>query len=355
VAALSSILRLNTMKFYLSLVILAPVLSISTGASDKPKQDGKSLIEEAEDKADIFALPTFQIKAKVRIENRGKMLEGSYQFLWNGPEQWREEITLPGYSEIQVGGKGVVFLKRTTDLLQIRIQQLHNALGYGTAVTSTSTFVHMGPLPNENIKKIHERRDGGVKLSCVELERDLSGARSNREVCVDPSSGTLVRRAPYHEGNWTPIGAKTFPHYLSYVEGGKPLVEIQITEFTISSALPPSTFGSPEGSTSRPGCMNPNPGYLLKAPPFSYTETFMLGHGIRGPEVAPVRSIDEVTIYALVGIDGVPQGLRVVSGENPELNRLYLENVQEKRFAPPTCNGHAVDFEQIFEVIIKVF
>jgi hypothetical protein len=27
-------------------------------------------------------------------------------------DQWREEITLPGYSEIQVAGKGVVYLKR---------------------------------------------------------------------------------------------------------------------------------------------------------------------------------------------------------------------------------------------------
>jgi hypothetical protein len=78
------------MKLGIHLLILALFLSVSTGASDKPKLDGKTLLQEGEDKADIFALPFFEIKATIRVENLGKTIEGSYSFLWNGPEAWRE-------------------------------------------------------------------------------------------------------------------------------------------------------------------------------------------------------------------------------------------------------------------------
>jgi hypothetical protein len=39
------------------------------------------------------------MKAALQIDNAGKPLDGSYRLLWNGPEQWREEISFPGYTE----------------------------------------------------------------------------------------------------------------------------------------------------------------------------------------------------------------------------------------------------------------
>jgi hypothetical protein len=231
------------MKFCFCLFIFVLFSSISTKASDKPKQDGKALIEEAENKVDIFALSSFEIKGHIQIENLGKMVEGSYQFFWNGPEEWREEINLPGYTEIQVGGKGVVFLKRTTDFLPLRIYQPHSTLGYG-AGGSPSTFVRMGPSTNETIKKIHDRSENGQRLSCVEIESVLDRYNVKRDVCVDQSSGTLIRQG-YIDKTWMPIGDKSFPRFLSYVEDGKPLVEVQVTELKTTERWPPSTFGLP--------------------------------------------------------------------------------------------------------------
>jgi hypothetical protein len=130
------------MKHYLPLVFLLAVCPNIVLASDKAVHEGKQLVEQAEAKANIFALPSFAISADIRISDGDKDLDGSYRLLWNGPGQWREEISFPAYSEVQVGAKGVVFLKRSTDVTPLRIDQLRSALGYGSGTPHPRSLVH---------------------------------------------------------------------------------------------------------------------------------------------------------------------------------------------------------------------
>src|SRR2546426_4519618 len=123
---------LAIMKLHLLLAVMSFLIWSSLGnASDNQSQDGKDLIEKAAEKMNIFALPYFEMKGNVRIDNQGKPLQGTYLLLWNGPEQWRGEINFSRYSEIQFGGKSVVFLKRSTDFIPLRSEPVHPALGYG--------------------------------------------------------------------------------------------------------------------------------------------------------------------------------------------------------------------------------
>src|SRR6266851_3698255 len=110
-------------------ILIAPFLSAS-GAPEQ--QEALKRLERAVAKANIFDLPSFQMTATVQIENRDSPLAGTYQLLWHGPEQWREEISLPGYTEVQVGGKGTVWIQRSTDFLPLAVYQLHLALGFGS-------------------------------------------------------------------------------------------------------------------------------------------------------------------------------------------------------------------------------
>jgi hypothetical protein len=331
-------------------LILLLSTSISTRASDQSKRDGEALIEKAEDQSNIFTLPDFEMHAMVQIENRGKVLEGSYQFLWNGPEQWREDLSIPGYSETQVGMKGAVYLKRTTDVLQLRIQQLHRALGYGIAGTPSSSFVHMDLLPVEKIKAVRDRKIKGVKLSCVEIEWEKARSGSGREVCVNSSSGIPVRAEPYREETWMPVGGKMFPRDLSYVENGKPVVTIQITEFKLSTTFPPTGFEPPDGSNSRPGCMNPIPAYSLSRPQLTHIEVLHVDRENSPTNELPAlppRLGGQVLVYSLIGTDGVPQRLRVISGDDPSWSDGFLATVKGTKYAPATCNGRAVEVEMI--------
>jgi hypothetical protein len=129
------------MKHYLPLVFLLAVCPNIVLASDKAVHEGKQLVEQAEAKANIFALPSFEISADIRISD-GDNLDGSYRLLWNGPGQWREEISFPAYSAVQVGAKGVVFLKRGTDVTPMRIDQLRSAPGYGSGTPHPRSLVY---------------------------------------------------------------------------------------------------------------------------------------------------------------------------------------------------------------------
>ena len=317
------------MKRYLPLVLLLLTHSSTLAASDKPRREGKDLVEQAEIR-NVFGLPSFEMKASVRIDNKGQPLDGSYILLWNGPEQWREEISLPGYSEVKVGGKGVVSLKRSTDFMPLQLNPLYQTLSYGRALATG---------PEETVKQVHHRNVNGVKVGCAEIAEQQYHT-TLREVCVDLSTGALVRQPPLLDREMMPIGAKLFPRFLSYVEKGKPLAEVQVTELKTTEQLPSSGFEPPVGAVSKPGCMSPNTGLLVKKMTPSY------------PELEK-RSGHEgtVTMYALIGTDGVPQGLRIVSGVTPGLNKASLDAVQQWRYKPYTCDGiGAVEVETLIVV-----
>ena len=316
---------MGPMKRYLPLVLL-----LLTHSSTLAAQEGKDLMEQAEIR-NIYGLPSFEMKASVRIDNKGQPLDGSYMLLWNGPEQWREEISFPGYSEVRVGGKGVVSFKRSTDFMPWYLNPLHGALSYGRG--------RLAPGPEETVKQVHHRNVNGVKVGCAEIaERQYH--TTLREVCVNLSTGGLVRQPPFLDREVMPVGTKLFPRFLSYVENGKPLAEVQVTELKTTEQLPASAFEPPVGAVSNPGCMAINTGLLIRKVTPSYPESEKRS-GVEGT----------VTMYALIGTDGVPHGLRIVSGVTPGLNKASLDAVQQWRYKPYTCDGiGAVEVETLMVV-----
>jgi TonB family protein len=328
------------MKRILPLLFLLVILGNSTTAADSNQAAKQYLIEHTEEKTNIFALSSFQMKATVRIDNNDKPLDGSYLLFWNGPEQWREEITFPGYSEVQVGGKDIVFLKRSTDFVPLRIDQLRSTLGYGTGMIRLGSFIHVAPMPDETVKKIHDQTINGAKAVCAEV-----AGRENRtrELCVDKSTGGLIRENSFRDRDMMPIGTKLFPRFLSYGEKGKVLVEVQITELKTTEQPPSSAFQPPPEAVSKPGCMNPIPGRLLRKVMPRYPESERQS-----------RVQGRVAIHALIGKDGVPGQFRIVSSVTPALDKASLEAVQQWRYEPATCNGIPVDIETLLTVIFQL-
>jgi len=323
------------MNRYVFLLLLVVLYSGASTASDLGSQEGKNLLVGAEEKTNIFALAAFSMKASVRIDNNGKAVEGTYDLLWNGPDQWREAITFPGYTEIQVGGKGLVFLERSTEFLPLRIHQLHSTLGYGTG-SAYGSFNHIAPGPKESVKKVRSRTIGGRKANCAEIANEQ---KHTREVCIDATTGLVLRQDPFTDSEIAPVGTKLFPRNLSYAESGKTLVEVQVTELKATEPLPSSIFDPPQGAIETPGCMNPNPPRLTHriAPRFPEPER-------------QARAEGTVRIYARIAKDGVPRELRVISGVTPGLNDASLDAVQRWRYEPATCSGTPVVVETVVTV-----
>jgi TonB family protein len=305
------------------------------------QQEAIKKIDQAVAKTNIFELPAFQMKASVQVHYQG---EGSYQLLWNGPNQWREEIRLPGYTEVQVGGKGTVWIQRSTDFLPLRIYDLHAALGFGSGVSGsgsgpTGSLVQSSLTQKDKIKKIHERKKHGEMQTCIEYEDEVE--RSS-EVCVNESTNTLVRGSSSFNSSYVgkdlqPVGGgKVYPRFLSFVENGTTVAKANISEFTTSDQFPPNSFTPPAGVSPQAGCMNPTPFRLLKKVTPQYPKS-----------ARESRTQGLVAIDAWIGLDGIPRIGKVVEQVSPDLEQSSISAVKEWRYEPATCNGKPVEVQTV--------
>ena len=306
------------------LLTVSPLLS----ASDKTAE-GQTLLDQARSRTDIRELDSFTMKARIKIENQEKTLEGEYVLLWNGTDQWREETSFPGFEEIRIGRSGTVALKRNLDFVPLRVDELKLALDYGRRDLTLRS--------DEKIKQIHNRKVHGIETRCVEIGRKLNA--NTREICVDTSTGAVIRDHPFIDKGFSPVGAKIFPHTLSYMEHGKTVAEAEVTELEVAERLPSSAFDVPAGAVSKPDCLNPTGGRMIKTRNPSYSE------------LEKRRYVEgTVAIYALIGVDGALHNMRVVAGVSPTLDKASLDALQEWRYEPYMCQDIPIEVETVIEV-----
>jgi TonB family protein len=326
------------LKRFLQIAWLS-LYALTLHASSESRPDARQLLEQAQDARNIFALPAFQLKAQIHLLVQDKPLEGSYLLYWNGPKQWREAIIFPGYTDITVAENGVLHVKRDPALLPLRVSQLHETLGFGS-VSLGSSVAHPEPNAEETIKKIHDRKIDGVKVSCFEI---AGPGKRSREVCAEETTHQLVREKPFVEKDPIEVGGKIFPRSLSYFEEGKQIVQVHITELAIPDRFGTSTFDPPPGSISRAGCMNPSQGHpILRISP-------------KYPDLErSSRTEGQVAIYAVLGTDGVPRDLQIVTAATPGLNQASLDAVKQWRYGPSTCDGTPVEMEVVIVVNYEI-
>jgi TonB family protein len=309
-------------------------------ASDTSKQqEAINRVEQAVAKTNIFELPSFGMKANVQIENKGRLVDGTYQLMWNGSDQWREEINFPSYSEVQVGGKGVVWVQRSTDFIPFRIYELHLALGFGSTVgaQSPTSLVRMPIRPGDRVKKTLERKVRGEKLTCFEIEDDQ---KYSHEFCMNNSNDTLARNSSDHlDGDLQPVGGKVFPRSMTFLQDGKTVVKVSVTELTTQANFTENAFTPPDGVSPQPGCMNPVPPKLVKRRNPSYP-----------PNARAQRIQGTVAVYVWIGTDGVPEIRKVVENPNSDLTTASLNAIEGWHYQPAQCSDQPVRVETILQI-----
>jgi TonB family protein len=318
--------------------MLAPLLSASQ-TSDR--QEVIKRIEQAVSKTDIFELPSFQMRADVQIDNRGKPLDGSYELLWNGPNQWREQITFPGYTEVEVGGTGIVWIKRTTDFIPFHVYHVHAVLGFGFGVPSggfgdLASYTQLCLTLRDTIKKVSSEKRHGEKVTCFDIE---SEHKVTSEICINDTTGIIARDSPFEDTNFQAVGGKSFPRFLSYEENHKKVAKVNIRELITPVAFPPNTFDPPQGTSSQAGCMNPMPSRIVRKVAPQYPETARRN-----------RVEGSVGIDVRIGLDGVPTINTVVASPSSDLAKSSIEAIKDWRYEPATCDGKPVEVETVLTV-----
>ena len=340
---------IRPMKIEYVLMVLVISFAVQAHASSDVAARGKDLIAQASAKMNIFDLPTFRMSANVRIDNFGKPLDGTYSLLWNGPDQWREEITFPSYSEIQVGKNGMLYVKRSADHTPYRVFQLRSALGFSWRANS-------GPSRWEKIKKVREEKIAGQKMTCVQI----SGKQKyTRKVCINPASGLLTRSMDgIIESDVLPVGSKLFPRSISLLEKDRRVVELTFTAVDSGEHFTSALFEPPSGAVSRPGCVTPTPVHQLQAmipsDPGDLAVPVVQGTVAAMPKIPVEDGVTKpegsVAVYAFIDESGTPQNLHVVLSANPGLDRRSVEEIGKWRYEPATCNGKPVAVETVVTV-----
>jgi hypothetical protein len=183
------------MKRCLYLFVLAASLRQYVGASDTVnQQEAMARLQRAVSKTNIFELPRFAMKGDVRLDYHGKKIVGTYQLFWNGPDQWREGISVPGYTEVEIGGKGTIWLQRSSDFIPFAIFNLHQALGFGSSANSPQamSLVQLRLTPRDTIKKTTAKKQHGDQLTCFEIEDEQKHPISDREECSPDEIAVLL-------------------------------------------------------------------------------------------------------------------------------------------------------------------
>lgn len=72
-------------RIKLTAFLLCSIVSL---ASDRiSSEQAAKLIDAAVSKGNIFDLPSFRLRADIRVLVQNKPMEGKYELLWNGPSQ----------------------------------------------------------------------------------------------------------------------------------------------------------------------------------------------------------------------------------------------------------------------------
>lgn len=305
--------------------------------SEKPDvQTGKDMIERAVAKTNILALSAFEMKAAVHIHEQGKDVNGTYRLAWNGPDRWREEVNLPGYEEVSVGGKGIVWQKQSATLSSELAYYVRSALGFGSSPTASLTA---GARSDETIKGVRERRLNGSEAWCWEV---VDSRKATREVCIDEATEVVIRPDPLKDTDFVNVGSKRYPNSVRWKGDGDSgdHMEIQIQTTNTNPTFAPGTFDRPSGVTSRPGCLDFEPIRLVTKVPANYPEN-----------ERRTRIEGRVALAVLVGADGIPKGVELLSAPSRGLAQSSADAIQHWRYDPATCRG--IPVEQRIVVVTK--
>jgi TonB family protein len=309
----------------------------SSGAQELPKTP-EEWLTRASNVTDIQrpGMPPFKLRARIRVlGGKNQPYEGTFEWLWLSATQWREQLLLPGFSRVRVGGKDKIWVQRSVPYEIAQSEQLDHLI-------AISSKLRVGP--HEKLGKLEKKKESGVVQECVEIDRSPGG--SKRLLCFDSATGGLAIEEP--QSNVPPVllpalitkteysdfrdwDGHSFPYSMIAFSGKRPLVEIHVEEIVSFDPSDASLFQPPTNSEEWEVCDSPEPPVLLESPRPKY------------PDDARRNSMTGVVqTYAAIETDGTLSHLAVVTSARPDMDRASLDALAQWRYKPQTCNGISV-------------
>lgn len=313
------------------LVIILTLFSSATFAS-KQEMDAAALIERAKQLSDIRAegAPPFRLKIDFKIINDdASVVDGSYTETWVSKAQWRRETDLGDFRRVQiVAGKKLWVV----DSMTVFLREMADIPG----------ITDINKLRPDQWKSGKDHDINGIRVHC--LENSLS---AKWEACFETASGTLYAELspsyPPTEGDkrvclhsdYQKFGEYTVARSYECQDGRHRKLQARVVDLATYTTQDPTLFVPPEGAKESTNCLG------ASKPP-------AVIHRVDPSTPRAFSGTNVVTINVVVGIDGNPHNLQVISAPNRDYDEAALEAVRQWRFNPATCDGEPM------EVLIQV-
>ncbi len=332
---------LNTFgrKWFLALVICCLGAGTLLRALDKRKQaEALALMQKVHDVCGLRApgSPPFHMEGRFTFFGMAQgTAEGKYVLDWVSPDQWREEISFPGFSQTRVGGKDKVWLRRNIPFRPLRIQELVGAL----------TFSHSDtPQRRQKIKAFRRKKIEGELLDCIESQPGDLKSQS----CFDPLKGVIVRKSDAFSTtefmNYADLGEKLYPRTIRVAQDDKPAIKVELTAQLVTGEPDPRFFLPPDGSVEWRTCANPEFPKPIAEPEPPYPKSARRAH-VEGHVVA----------YILIDPSGDVSSAAILQSLGPEFDAGTLETLKTKwKFKPAMCGSVPIPYETDVDVDFRI-
>lgn len=344
-------LRLDALARILitSLVFLS--MATVTLAGDKSSKDAAAraqalaLFQKALAVSDIRApgSPPFELQGTIDVHG-GRITDahGTYLLKWAAPDKWREEIHMPNYARIRIGGKNQYWqLRSTPDYDMPPVLELDQALGF---VKELHVWSRPQAIADLKTLKLRQGRGEQIKAECATLiSKD---PEVGREYCFDPDSGMLLgdKRHLGQFSDFSQFAGKLFPEKVLIAQDSSPQIMFAVNSISTLGSEDPNDFVPSAGAASWPFCDDPDrlPRLIQQARP-----TY--------PPIARLAHIDGVVVaYGVIGTDGSIHNLKVFSSPSIYLVQSSLLAWEKLRYAPETCHGTPVPMETFIETSYRI-
>jgi len=311
---------------------LALTLALFVSAAFANKKDGEAaaLVEHAKQLSDIRAegAPAFRLKLSFKmIKDDGSFLEGAYTEVWVSKERWHRETVLGDFRRIQVAAGRKRWLLDSAPLAPEHIGDVQS-------FSEVNRFRPEAWKPG----KVTDREVKGLTVRCLETAPDTVGGKS--ALCFDKSNGALVVEVtPLETGariadktcffaDYQKFGDRILARSYECGEDRRPRLSARVVELIAEAAPDAALFAPPNGGKESVNCLG-----TVRPPVPLHTEEPI-------PQRAP-RGV--VVINLVVGTDGKPHDLSVISSPNRDFDQATLEAAGKWTFKPGTCEGEPAE------------
>ncbi len=310
--------RLAIALYFTILIFFSPA---TLTCEDAPQQQQLDSFLATAKQANLRAVgsPPFHLRLQLHAEHITlKPIDGTFDELWNGPDQWRREITFPEFRQVEIGDKNGRWLDRN---IAYRPQPAY--------LVSVLLDALMSPMHSANgrLRKMHKVKQDGAQLQCAAIEDN----QSEYALCFD-EQGRLAasgyRNLVFEYRHYEKFGDKQFPREISVVQDHKQVLQVRLDELTSMAAPDASGFPHASSSLRLSRCERWEPGIPVKKVPPHYPENARMMH-----------QQGTVVFYALLLPEGVVHDVKTLQSAGAALDQAATATFTQWVYAPIDCPG----------------